>query len=242
MYKNFHSKKELKEVLKKNDWVANNLNGKVKSTITLKHNLIVKNGKVIKNKDTYALDRKTYECFDLQGNMERSLVFDDREIRTVLFIPSYNSNNYVKSYKYYDSQDKLMSECLMQYLDSGNAIEDWGSSGKNSRDYNLQKNTIVQLNYDTEDNLIWKDTYKYDSNENLIEFCNDLSKTISVFNLFGNCIEEIEYDLNDNFLKRRIFNYKLDKNNNWIEKIEFLMVNNIEIPQTILERKIAYYK
>jgi len=241
VYKNFHRKKELKEVLKKNDWVANSLNGKVKSIITLKHNSIVKNGKVIKNKDTYALDRKTYECFDLQGNMERSLVFDDREIRTVLCIPSYNSNNYVTGYKYYDSQDKLMSECLIQYLDSGNVIEDWGSSGKNSIEYNLQKNTIVQLNYDAEDKLIWKDTYKYDSNANLIEFCNDLSKTISVFNLFENCIEEIEYDSNDNFCKKRIFNYKLDQNKNWIEKKEFLIENNIQIPQTILVRKITYY-
>jgi hypothetical protein len=174
--------------------------------------------------------------------MEKSLGFDDSGVRTVLLLISYNSNNYVKSYKYYDYQDELMSECLIQYLDNGNVIEDWLGSGKTTREYQVQKNTIVQLNYDTENNFIWKDTYKYDSNSNLIEFNNDLVKTISIFNPLGNCIEEIDYDLNDNFLKKRKFSYKLDEHKNWIEKKEILIENKIEIPKTILERKIRYYK
>jgi hypothetical protein len=49
VYKNFNRKKELRKVFKKNDWVENNLNGKVKSISTIKHHLILKNGKVIKD-------------------------------------------------------------------------------------------------------------------------------------------------------------------------------------------------
>jgi hypothetical protein len=66
-------------------------------------------------------------------------------------------------------------------------------------------------------------------------------KTISFTDTFGNVIIDNEYGNNENILKKIKYDYKLDKNKNWIEKKEFLIENNIEIPKTIFEREIKYY-
>lgn len=233
-------KRELKEIFKKYDWKENKLNGKVKSVITVKHNLTVINEKIINDNTIYKLDKKVYESFDIKGNIIESSSYDSRGVRTVLLIPSYDLNEYINTYKYFDDNDVLISECFLKYLKNGNVIEKW-ENGKTVIEYNFQENTILQLFYDTDNNLIWKDTYKYDTNRNLVEFCNDLGKTICIVNTLGNDLEEIKYDSNKNITEKKKYKYKLDKYKNWIEKKEYQIENNIQIPKTLFERKIKYY-
>jgi len=233
-------KRELIEIFKKYNWKENNLNRKVKSTKTLKHNLTHKNNELIKDVNTYYMNKKCIDNYDVNGNLIESSSYDYRGIRTALLIPTYHSNDYVNTYKYYDDNDVLLSECFFKYLKNGNVIEKWGN-GITLIEYHLQKNTIEQFFCDTDNNLIWKDAYKYDKNRNLVAFCNDLGKTICIVNALGNDIEEIKYDSNNNVTEKKKVKYKLDKYKNWIEKKEYLIENNVEIPITIFEREIIYY-
>ncbi|UMB59986.1 hypothetical protein MHL31_12990 [Lutibacter sp. A80] len=228
-------KRELTEIKKKFNWKENNLNGKIKSVTTIKHNLTRQ-----KDNNIYALFEKEYDAFDIRGNIIESSAFDSCGQRIVLLIPSFNSKDYLTNYKYFDDNGELISECFFKYQENGNVLEHW-DNGTTSIEYHLQKNEIEHLNFDIDNNLIWKEIYKYDTKGNLIEFCNDLGKTIYIVNTLGDTLEEIKYDSENNISEKKKFKYKIDKHKNWVKKKEFIIKNNIEIPKAIFEREITYY-
>lgn len=239
------NKRDLIEVFKKYSWKENNLNRKVKSTKTVKHSLIYKNNELSKDVNFYYTDKKSVDNFDVNGNLIESLSFDNRGVRTALLIPSYDSRNYATNFKFYDGKDCLMAKCSFEHLENGNTIEKWDSGGKDIIKYNLEKNRIEKYNYFDDGSLNWKEIYTYFNDSNLIEWSlfdgYTRMKTISFTDTFGNVIIDNEYDNNENILKKIKYDYKLDENKNWIEKKEFLIENNIEIPKTIFEREIKYY-
>jgi len=239
------NKRDLIEIFKKHNWKENNLNRKVKSTKTVKHSLIYKNNELSKDVNFYYLDKKSVDNFDLNGNLIESLSFDNRGVRTTLLIPSYDSRSYATNFKFYDNKDCLMTKCSFEHLENGNTIEKWDSGGKDIIKYNLEKNRIEKYHYFHDGSLNWKEIYTYFNDSNLIEWSffdgYTRMKTISFTDTFGNVIIDNEYDNNENILKKIKYDYKLDENKNWIEKKEFLIENNIEIPKTIFEREIKYY-
>lgn len=236
-----NKEKKLLERFKKYNWKECKLLGKVKSVTTIKHNLIENFSELVEDNNIYELNKNEYISFNTRGNVIESSAYDNRGIRTVLLIPSYNSKGQLSDYNYYDNNDNLMSQCLFEHLKDGNTIEEW-IDGKTVIEYHLRKNIIEQLSYDIEDNLVCRDTYKYDKEGNLIEFCNDLGKTNYIIDLMGNEIEKTQFDLDGSLCEQKKYKYKLDENKNWIEKNEFLIENNSEIHKTIFEREIIYYE
>lgn len=239
------NKRDLIEIFKKYNWKENNFNRKVKSTKTIKHSLIYKNNELTKDVNFYYMDKKSVDNFDVNGNLIESLSFDNRGVRTTLLIPSYDSRSYVTNFEFYDDKGCLMAKCSFEHLKNGNTIEKWDSGGKVILKYNLEKNSIEKYHYFDDGSLNWKEIYTYFNDSNLIEWSlfdgYTRMKTISLTDTFGNVITNNEYDSNGNILKKTKYDYKLDEHKNWIEKKEFLIENNVEIPKTIFEREIKYY-
>ncbi|UMB52960.1 hypothetical protein MKD41_11515 [Lutibacter sp. A64] len=237
--------KNLIEIFKKYNWKENNLNRKVKSTKTVKHSLMYKNNELTKDVNFYYMDKKSIDNFDVNGNLIKAVSFDNRGVRTTLLISSYDSRNYANSFKYYDDKDCLIDRCLFEHLENGNTIEEWDSGGKDIIKYNLEENSIEKYNYFDDGSLNWKEKYNYFLDKNMVEWYLfdgfERIKTISLTDTFGNVIANKEYDSDENILKKTKYDYKLDENKNWIEKKEFLIENNVEIPKTIFEREIKYY-
>lgn len=171
-----------------------------------------------------------------------------------------------RSYKYNSKGEKIESSSFLIYDDGGNfnnkMIFTYNDKGNligwdvytTKNKINLQRKSIYK--YDDKGNQIennmytskgipaGKETYKYDEIGNITEqiYYNNDCKTIEKKLVFkydkeGNVILKEQYQPTDKISKKWVYKYKYDKNNNWIERVDFENENAM----FILERELEYF-
>jgi len=223
------------------DWHKDGLNKKVRviqdRTFLAELN---EEGKIIKGKEIGGLfvgNQKKY--YNKKGLVTEKIIYQDNNIG----IDTHKKFEYdkkgicIKRIKL-DSNGDIWSEHIFKYKKKPNRIEGTWIDVKDK--IVLQKDTLL---YDKRGNLIKNGvlSYRYDENNNLIEsilvYHGTDHKSITSYSYDSRNIPTKMVQNTSNREMTREFAYKLDRNNNWIEKIEY----QEGVPKFITERSIQYY-
>ncbi len=237
---------------KENDLTKNNLKGCVKSVKENTYKATEKSGKVIKNKIYYDGTNNIYEVFDTKGYIIESAIFSSESV----FLKGnckYDIEYNIIEYDIYTSDGSLLFKHSHEYDVIGNIKEESIYSVddcllcKYFYKYDTKGNKIESICYDDNGSLVFKYTHRYDFKGNEIEwirFNSDESfdgRFTYKYNAEGYETERNWYNSDGSLYEKNIFKYDPAQNENWVKKIEFLIENDFEIPETITERKIQYY-
>ncbi|MDP3445792.1 MAG: hypothetical protein Q8T08_23270 [Ignavibacteria bacterium] len=183
----------------------------------------------------------------------------------------YNDNDKSKESITYNVNGEILDKTISKYDNKENLIEiDYYNSqgdlnAKTKYKYDKRGNNIEYVAYNSDGNLNFRQLYKYDTKSNVIEEISyDLNGNItgttfyeydnSNFKILDKHIlpdgkidshQTFKYDKNGyiiewnwNSLALKVYKYEYDKKSNWVKQISYLN----EMPESICERKIEYYK
>ncbi len=200
-----------------------NLKGKVKSIRETPYKAVEKFGEVVKG-DIYSNEEL---LFDEKGNITEKNIFNIESLE-FKWIYKYDENEKKIEDKLFSSNGNLISRQTYKYDEKGNLIEtnslndDGSLFGKLTYKYDKKGNRIESSWFNNDGNLDSKHTLKYDEKGNKIEK--------SRFNKDGILIGQWTY---------RYTYY--DQKDNWTQRIEYEIENDIEKASVITERTIEYY-
>lgn len=218
------------------------LNGKVKCTKTTLYSGIEKGNKLRKGKEISYVEH----FFSSEGNSLQKFIYVDKKPNVKQeFI--YNDKGILIEKKYY-FLEILIESIEYKYDQKGNEIEAIAFDTQRRKksifttQYNEQNKKISQQRYDGNMKFLQKTDYFYDAQFHLVKeiLYNEKGKIEAETRLRrdknGNIFEYL-LDWKDVKKGQDKFIYKLDKNGNWIEKLEY---KNGKI-YTIAEREIEYF-
>ena len=211
-----------KKTEKKNDLTEENLKGKVKS-----------------------IKETPYDAIEKFGQLEKG------DVSYSVFFPSsftiYNEKGNKIEVNGYNPDGSLYSKTTYKYDEKGNKIEQnkYNSNGsldyKSTYKYDEKGSNIEENRYNSDGSLIVKYTYKYDEKGNIIEVNGNhpdgsfLSKSTFKYDKKGNKIEENINYATDWLDSKSTYKYEYDKNNNWIQQVEYKNNKPIQITERIIE-------
>jgi hypothetical protein len=231
---------------KTNDLWEENLNGKIKSIKEITYSVTKSNGKIIKNDllisktslyniKGFKMEESIYKP-DSSWNVKSKYYHDKNGYLTeeINFYPnpSYGPNTIRRIYQIDSHGKKIEEKCYDEEGMIGNTISTYDKNGL------LIEETDYFYGF-----LNKKTFYIYVHNGKIIAV-NHFNpkgkfqkKVIYKFDKFGNRIIMKEYNSDEKLNNSFTFKYKLDKMNNWINRIEY---KNKQIT-TIIEKQIEYY-
>ncbi|WP_120488692.1 hypothetical protein [Bergeyella cardium] len=237
---------------KKNDLTEMNLKGKVKSIRETRYKAVEKFGEAVKVKG----DISDSDIEELLFNEKGNIIEKNRFFYGLYWKYTYKydeKGNKIEG-NYFNKDGSLCWKYTYKYDEKGNQIEEnWfnpdGSLDKKyTYKYDEKGNQVEENNFNKDGSLEDKFTYKYDEKGNQIEtnwFNEDGSlerKFTYKYDEKGNLIETNWFN-EDGSLERK-FTYRYtyyDQKDNWTQRIEYEIENDIEKASTITERIIEYY-
>ncbi|MBI4946431.1 MAG: hypothetical protein HY840_08525 [Bacteroidetes bacterium] len=229
----------------KNDWVLQNLRGKVKSISENEYNAVQNAHKVKKGASTGS---ERY-VFNEIGNMIEQSIYNPDGTLFSNFTCTYDGNgNKIEQNRY--TNGILFRRSTFTLDNNGNCTEEtmYKPDGKLFRKfiykYDDKGNKIEKNAYKPDGSITEKFTYKYDNNSNEIEenrFIADGSiadKSTFKYDDNSNKTEENKHNPNGSIAYTSTFKYEYGKNINWIKRIEF---DQYKKPIVVVEREIEYF-
>ena len=206
---------------KKNDLTEENLKGKVKSIKENTYEAVEKFGQIEKGDALYDDDAFPFTIYNEKGNkIEENHYYSDGSLLDKYTYKYDENGNKIEVNNYY-SDGRLILKITYKYDENGNNIEEC---------------------YHYEDGILSeKHTYKYDENGNIIErndynFSSSLDKKYTYkYDEKGNIIEINNYNSDGRLDSKYTYKYKYDKNNNWIQQVEYKNNKPIQIRERIIE-------
>ncbi|PKH68903.1 hypothetical protein CXF59_01095 [Flavobacterium sp. ALD4] len=205
----------------------------------------------------YSSDGSLYEKyinkFDEKGNEIEKNIYDSNNILKWKYLIKFDDKGNMTEKNYYNSDGNLNSKETNKYDDKGNKIEEnyygieqiSGSESFSTRwtfKHNDQNKSTEWYYHIPGNEPLLNYIYKYDDNGNQIEWSGyNLGipnfKTYANYDINGNLLELKSYETNERLISHEYHKYQFDKNENWIQRIDYVD----EVPKFIIQREIEYY-
>lgn len=231
--------------IKKNDWIKDNLKGRIESYSEFSYEAIERFGKIEKIKNNWK--NNIQKKYNEKGNVIELNNYKSEGSLSSMYSYKYNDKENIIELNIYNSDGSLDIKHSYKYDNKGNNTEEQhtknGRSWLDTYKYDSKGNIIENKSYNVDGGLIMTRICKYDENGNKIKdselciFDKKLSNNYTYkYDKYGNEIEKITYDSDSTLISR--WTYKYDNNRNIIEESGFL-IDEYE-PSGSLSRTLIY--